>query len=66
MSKIKKLENMTLDEAIKHCSDVIKENTECRKCMNEHAQLLSWLEELKELRLFRKRIQKAIWDSQFI
>lgn len=36
---------MTLDEAIKHC----KEHNSCNeKCNEEHNQLASWLEELKE------------------
>ena len=40
---------MTLDEAIKHCDEVIeKEN--CSKCAKEHEQLKEWLEELKELK----------------
>lgn len=40
--------NLTLDEAIKHIEDVIKD---CDKeCKIEHLQLKKWLLELKELR----------------
>ena len=55
---------MTLDEAIKHCEEVAKEQErlcKCnddynfgqpkwRKCAEEHRQLAEWLKELKELR----------------
>ena len=40
---------MTLDEAIKHCDEVI-EKEDCSKCAKEHEQLKEWLEELKELK----------------
>ncbi len=52
---------MTLDEAIKHCKEVIIDNLEatrdcksddpfalaCAKCADEHRQLAEWLKELK-------------------
>lgn len=55
---------MTLDEAIKHCEEVAKENREladkigvsqyddvdCVKCAKAHEQLAEWLKELKQLR----------------
>ena len=39
---------MTLDEAIEHLEDLIK-NKEflCESCKEEHKQLLIWLKELK-------------------
>ncbi len=40
---------MTLDEAIKHCEDVVKSNV-CDECKNNHKQLKSWLVELKDLK----------------
>lgn len=36
---------MTLDEAIEHCREVA--NSSCSGCAMEHAQLASWLIELK-------------------
>lgn len=53
---------MTLDEAIKHCLEVVKKNEQAKKdgnlwidteyedCCAEHRQLAEWLTELKELR----------------
>lgn len=45
---------MSLDEAIKHCEEVAKEQLTspngCADCANEHLQLANWLEELKEYR----------------
>ena len=56
---------MTLDEAIKHAREVAEENREeamnaffppyadeCESCAEEHEQLVSWLEELKDYRRF--------------
>lgn len=62
MSDINKLGSMSLDDAINHCVDVIRENSECRECVNEHATLMMWLEELKELRAFRRRVIKAVTE----
>lgn len=39
---------MTLDEAIKHCEEIIQNN--CDKCAEEHKQLVEWLKELKRYR----------------
>lgn len=41
---------MTIDEAIQHCEDVIKENKQCAECQDDHRQLIEWLTELKEYR----------------
>ena len=55
---------MSLDDAIKHCEEVMMENLEktkdrnasdpiainCFECADEHRQLAEWLKELKELR----------------
>ena len=55
---------MTLDEAIKHARDKANEQKyyasfergkhiqSCKKCAEEHEQLASWLEELKDYRRF--------------
>lgn len=45
MEKRKVIE-MTIDEAIKHCWDITA--IACKRCADEHAQLAAWLEELKE------------------
>ena len=57
---------MTIEEAIKHCEDVVEnkeidaENQnplfpndieECKKCAEEHRQLAEWLNELKRARV---------------
>lgn len=57
---------MTLDEAIKHCEEVAKQNRElfeligissydednynCLECAKAHEQLAEWLKELKQLK----------------
>lgn len=53
---------MTLDEAIKHCNEVVKKNEQAKKdgqlwidteyedCCADHRQLAEWLRELQELR----------------
>ena len=38
---------MTLDEAIKHSEDKVKELSGC-ECSKEHEQLANWLKELKQ------------------
>ena len=40
---------MTLSEAIEHCHDVAKK-LGCSECAEEHLQLATWLEELKQFR----------------
>ena len=40
---------MTLDEALKHTKDKVKELGNC-KCGEDHKQLMEWLIELKELK----------------
>lgn len=40
---------MTLDEAIKHASEVAQ-NATCKECGEQHAQLTEWLKELKNRR----------------
>lgn len=37
---------MTLEEAIKHAKDIVKDVSECTDCRMEHKQLTKWLEEL--------------------
>lgn len=64
---------MTLDEAIKHAREVAEENREeamnaffppyadeCESCAEEHEKLVSWLEELKELRKQKNKFDKNI------
>lgn len=41
---------MTLDEAIKHASEVADKSDVCPSCATEHKQLSEWLKELKHLR----------------
>lgn len=54
---------MTLEEAIRHCEKIVKENQrradtlsydqpllDCIKCAEEHRQLADWLKELKRAR----------------
>lgn len=63
---------MTIDEAIKHARDKANEQNyyacfergkhiqSCKKCAEEHEQLVSWLKELKELREFKAIYQKGM------
>ena len=53
------MQDMTIDEAIKHCEEVAEENEKnaksinniykklCLECASEHRQLAEWLKELK-------------------
>lgn len=50
--------NMTIDEAIVHCREVIN-NNDCKECIEQHVQLIVWLEELKELREFKNKVARA-------
>lgn len=45
---------MTIEEAIVHCREKATDENACKQCRDEHAQLASWLEELKELRKERR------------
>ena len=49
---------MTLDEAIIHCKEVIENKNTCKECIDDHIQLLEWLEELKKYRQ-----KKELWDN---
>lgn len=65
---------MTLEEAIKHCEEVAKENREladkigvskyddvdCVKCAKAHEQLAEWLKELKRQREAWKKVKTEI------
>ena len=46
-----KCSNMTLDEAIEHCYEVV--NNECKNygCRMDHKQLAEWLIELKSYKI---------------
>lgn len=50
---------MTVDEAIKHCHEVAKEQDYCTECAQQHLTLATWLEELKELRKFKNDVARA-------
>lgn len=47
---------MTLQEAINHIDEVIKD-TECEECKKEHIQLKQWLIELQGFREQKEMIQ---------
>lgn len=67
---------MTLDEAIEHCKEVMENKNKtllkyfdrltydsienCNKCIDEHMQLMKWLEELKELRKQKDKFDENI------
>lgn len=61
---------MTLDEAIEHLEDSIKNKEfSCESCKEEHKQLLKWLKELRNLKEKKKTVQqtsdmKIIYDSE--
>ena len=61
---------MTLDEAIEHLEDSIKNKEfSCESCKEEHKQLLEWLKELRNLKEKKKTVQqtrdmKIIYDSE--
>lgn len=41
---------MTIEEAIVHCCEKAADETAGEQCRKKYAQLVIWLEELKELR----------------
>ena len=45
-----KEEEVTLDEAIKHCEEKVRDESICKECRADHKQLAAWLVELKRLR----------------
>jgi hypothetical protein len=51
-------EQMTIDDAIQHCIDVISDNNGCNECMEQHAMLIVWLKELKEFRSLASKIKR--------
>ncbi|MEE1073594.1 MAG: hypothetical protein U0L26_14655 [Cellulosilyticum sp.] len=61
---------MTLDEAIEHLEDSIKNKEfSCESCKKEHKQLLEWLKELRNLKEKKKTVQQTgdmqiIYDSE--
>ena len=61
---------MTLDEAIEHLENSIKNKEfSCESCKEEHKQLLGWLKELRNLKKKKKTVQqtsdmKIIYDSE--
>ena len=70
---------MNLEEAIKHAKDIAtnkynegflchanpddEELDRCIKCAREHEQLAEWLEELKELREYKKKMKAQFLDD---
>lgn len=46
---------MTLEEAIEHAKDIVKDTSECTDCRMEHKQLTGWLEELLAYRKMDKQ-----------
>ena len=53
---------MTLDEAILHCKEIIENNPNnaCKKCIDDHTQLLEWLMELKMYRQSKESLNKML------
>lgn len=52
---------MTLDDAIKHCDDVVSKSVVKGACAKDHEQLRDWLQELKDL---KSKYQYAMADIQ--
>ena len=51
---------MTLDEAIEHLEDSIKNKEfSCESCKEEHKQLLEWLKELRNLSMHEMEEEEA-------
>ena len=66
------VETMTLDEAIKHCEEVVEScergNPKKRskaECASEHRQLAEWLKELKVYREFADWLVKAVLEEDW-
>lgn len=72
------MSELTLDEAIKHCLDVVEKNEQAKKdgnlwidteyedCCADHRQLAEWLTELKEARKLltatKYKVKHEEWD----
>ncbi len=54
---------MTLDEAIKHASEVADKSSVCTSCATEHKQLAEWLKELKHLRSTRDELVSSLKEA---
>ena len=62
---------MTIDEAIEKYKEITNPNTICLahcdmfcdKCVQESEQLTEWLEELKELRAYKERMEMQYLDD---
>lgn len=70
---------MTIDEAIVHAREVAQENykqgflchanpndeelDKCIGCAREHEQIAEWLEELKELRTYKEKMEMQYLDD---
>lgn len=51
---------MTLDEAIVHAKELSEDQSVCKDCREEHKQLATWLEELKQYK--EEKIQETNLD----
>lgn len=66
---------MTIDEAIKHCEEVVEKNEQAKKdcnlwidteyedCCADHRQLAEWLRELKEA---KRLLKLAVEDLRYL
>ena len=58
---------MTIDEAIAHAREVASrkfdDRVHCISCAEEHEQLAEWLEELKELRAYKEKMEMQYIDD---
>ena len=69
---------MTIDEAIKHCLEVVKKNEQAKKdgnlwidteyedCCADHRQLAEWLTELKEARAELDRLYPILENARIL
>lgn len=54
---------MTLEEAIKHTKDIMKDTSECTDCRMEHKQLLEWLVKLSQYEALEQRAKNLFGES---
>lgn len=55
-----------LDEAIVHAKEIVEKCDVCEGYKKQHLQLVAWLEELKELREFKKKLTEIVRGDEEI
>jgi predicted RNase H-like nuclease (RuvC/YqgF family) len=55
---------MTIEEAIAHCLEKASAAEDINICQNEHYQLANWLQELRNMKDFKKDYDKILLENK--